>query len=394
MSASPRPSVRGCLPEHAAVPAVQVALDVLADAKVTRADLASEEAHQVRNLRCTVGAVVAPHGRASSVIVEWYEDGAVDEALLPARRIQTVRSARNRALDECAGLLRDIGYTVTSSESSLTRTRRLHSLLVSGAPYEPARNVTRALTSRGLSRAGVLPPYWETPDLYRVMRASGALLLTFSHATKVERVRDAVATLRARGLNASEDAPSLYGVLVRRGERPTGERDGLRPETPECQAARDLLWARGFSREDCERGTIGHRVYPQLPPHLRDGVFNVDNTSPTVLAALHDRVSVTAPDLAYAEGHGRDLATALSAAHEVAFAEAGWSVVREDPITITAHRASHGRGPRARCGTGGRRSNALTSVLTTSAPRLAHRAAQHPSAVRPAAVRTKQSATG
>ncbi|MFJ6773558.1 hypothetical protein ACIQOV_21820 [Kitasatospora sp. NPDC091257] len=315
---------------------------MLADAKVTRADLASEEAHQARNLRCTVGAVAAPHGRASDLIVEWYEDGAVDEALLPARRIQTVRSARNRALDECAGLLRDIGYTVTPSESSLTRTRRLQSLLVSGAPYEPARNVTRALTSRGLSRAGVLPAYWETPDLYRVMRASGALLLTFSHATKVERVRDAVATLRAQGLNAGEDAPSLYGVgygvLVRRGERPTGERDGLRPETPEYRAARDLLWVRGFSRENCERGTIGHRVYPQLPPHLRDGVFNVDNTSPTVLAALHDRVSVTAPDSAYAEGHGRDLATVLSAAHEVAFAEAGWTVVREDLITITVHR--------------------------------------------------------
>ncbi|MFE7531147.1 hypothetical protein ACFU7Y_36375 [Kitasatospora sp. NPDC057542] len=300
---------------------------MLADAKMTCADLSSEEAHQVRNRSCTVGAVVTPRESPSEVIVEWFEDGATDEAALPARRVQTVRSMRNRVLDECVGLLRDSGFTVALSESSRTRTRRLQSLLVSGEPHELAKDLTQTLAQYGLSRAGVLPSYWEIPDLYRIVAVSDALALTFSHATQVERVRDAIAVLRAQGLNANEDAPSLYGVgygvLVRENAWPAGERDGLSPETTECQAARDLLWTRGFSHENPELGTIGHRVHP-----------------PTDLAALYDRVSVTAADTAYAEGHGRELATALSAAHAVAFTAAGWSVVREDPTTITVCRSA------------------------------------------------------
>ncbi|MEV7929657.1 hypothetical protein [Kitasatospora sp. NPDC088779] len=336
------PVVRGCLPEHTVSPSVRAILDVLADTQMTRADLASEKAHQARNLRCTVGAVATPRDHCAEVIVEWYEDGATDEAGLPARRVRIVRNMRNRFLDECAGLLRDVGFSVMSSESSRTRTRRVQSLLVSGEPCELALDVAQALPSHGLSRAGVLPPYWEIPDRYRLTIASEAITLTFSHATQVERVRDAVAALRAQGLNANEDAPSLYGtgygVLVREGERPIGDRDGLRPETPQSQAARDLLWTRGFSRENTEHGTIGHRVHPQLPPHLRDGTVNIDNTPFAAFAALHDRVSVTASDTAYAERAGRELATALSDAHAEVFAADSWTVVREDPSTITVWR--------------------------------------------------------
>ncbi|MGY0466559.1 hypothetical protein ACW14Y_40810 [Kitasatospora sp. cg17-2] len=355
-------TLRGCLPEDAHNPDVRSVLGALAEARVPCADLAADHAQQVGGSRVTVGAVAKPSGHSSGAFVQWYEAGSTDEGGLPARRVRAVRGMRNRVLDECTALLRGLGFAVTTLESSRTRTRRVQSLFVSGEPDDLAQSVAHTLAQADLVRVGVLPPYWPTPDHYRLTPVAAACLLTFSHATPVERVRDAVAALRAQGLDANEDTPNQYGigygVLVSAGGLSTRERDGLRPETPQFRAARDLLWTRGFSREKTESGTIGHRVYPQLPAHLRDGAFNVDNTSPNVLAALHDRVSVTAPDIAYAEGRGQELAGALSAAHAAAFEGDGWTVVREDPITSTALRPPCGH--YAEHSTGGRRTAILT----------------------------------
>ncbi|MFJ1936669.1 hypothetical protein ACIOGZ_28920 [Kitasatospora sp. NPDC088160] len=334
-------AARGCLPEHADVATVRSVLDILAGARIPRADLASEEDHQADGTGCGAGAVVTPNDHRAGVTVQWYEDGTTDEAGLPTRRVPTVRGMRNRALDECASLLMGFGYSVTSSASPRTRTRRVQSLLVCGEPSELATTVAHALAAHGFAPVGVLPLYWDRPDWYQLASGSETLSLSLSHATPVERVRDAVAALRVRGLNANEDQPrpygNGYGILVRKDKRPTGERDGLLPDTPECRAAREVLWLRGFSRENTEHGTIGHRVYPQLTSDLRS-TSTVGSTPAFALPALHDKVSVTAPDTAYAEGRGRELATALSAAHEEAFTAVGWRVVREDPITITVCR--------------------------------------------------------
>ncbi|GAA1979343.1 hypothetical protein [Kitasatospora viridis] len=211
-------------------------------------------------------------------------------------------------------------------------------------PNSLAGKVTSILSTLGLVKADRMPGHCSDPARYTIPdHATAAVycLVNFSHATPVEKVRAAVAALRAEGLNARESstlAPQVgygYGLTVEADGSLTDPRDGLRPDTPAVVEARKVLWRAGFSRENTELGTIGHRVYPQLPAHLRDGSVNVDNTPADELTRLHDRVSVTAPCNVWADGEGEQLARALSGAHEAAFRAAGWAVEREDEITVT-----------------------------------------------------------
>jgi len=332
----------GCLPEHAEMPAVGDVLAVLTSGGVPLADVAS-----VSSPEFTGGAVVSPVvGATGWISVRFYVEGRSGEIGLPPRLREQVRAERNRALDMCAEMLQNAGHLVSADESKFTRTRRVESLTVRGAgDSDLAREVAAVLASVGLEKVAVLRGDCADPSRYRIngehFMADVVSMLEFSPAVSAETVRAAVVALRAQGFDARESytgtGKSGYGLDVTRDGRPLERADGDLPDTQETWAARNVLWEAGFSRENVATGTIGHRVYPQLPPHLR-GLVTRGNTPGDVIMHLHDRVSVTVPANAYADGLGPRIAENLSSVQELAFTTAGWDVVREDPTTITVQR--------------------------------------------------------